>query len=589
MANKKVLLAEKFPQDQVTDFPFSKSRIDSIKNSPYPVKKEIILKDTSDKANGLRIRIYPSGRAVYLVEKRIRSAKGGAKKRRIASASDISLIAAQREAGRFVEWMASGLDPIEELEKENEKNKVYTLLDGYNLFMQDRKIDESSIGRYNRLRDVIGFVHINKKRSWKSIDEVSQITNLNVYKGNSSNLKSLLEADLNDISSQCILRIHKSITQSHGRGDGEAHTEGDKAIQVIGHIYDLAIRVLNERHDDNNFIKRNPTKIMSHGKGYWNNPGGNSRRRNECLDTSHVKAHYDAIEGLKTYMNKADPNNKTLKYVHTPIPGAVRAHYFILFLFWTGWRPGDVASIKWDQVETQDGITTISWDDSEAAEKLKTGMPIYKVPLNHKAEEVLEEIKKNKEAKIKAAKNGGKPLPRNYDHDHIFLNVFEDDHIKANQYYYEVIISELADIKHYPTGIYRKTFLSYGNNININIYSLKRLVFHTQNYFDVTSGYIETNRQVLKAISEEICSYILSFINPEKYHYQKTIGKLIPVQIDESVYNEVKGQFKDKAEEKVSDLIRIALALKTLNPDQYNFFDSTTTSNAKLEDSDFDD
>ena len=589
MANKKVSIAEKFPMDQVEDFPFSQTRINSIEKSSHPVKKEVVFKDTGDGANGLRIRIYPSGKAVYMIEKRIRSAKGGAKKRKIADVSDITLIKARREAGRFIEWMAQGLDPFDELEKEKEKNKVYTLLDGFNLFMKDRGIVQGSIERYERLRDVIGFVHVNKKRSWKSIEDVSQITNLNVFKGNSSNLKSLLDADLNDISSQSILSIHISITNSHGHGDNPAHTEGDKAIQFIGHIYDLAIKVLNERHDDNNFIKRNPTKIMNHGKGSWNNPGGNARRRNECLDTTHIKSHYDAIMSLQTLKNEADPNKKTLKYTHKPIPGAVRAHYFLRFLFWTGWRPGDVASIQWDQIEEEGGITTISWDDAEAAKKLKVAKPIYKVPLNHQAIAVIDELREIKEAKLKAAKDGDQPLPKNYDHDHVFLNVFEDNHIKANQHSYEVIVSELADIKHYPTGIYRKTFLSYGNNMVINVYNLKRLVFHTQNYFDVTSGYIETNRVVLQKISEEICSYILSLINPEKYDFSKRSIESVDVKIDKSLYDELQAQFEDKADHKINDLIRIALAVKVLDPVLYKKLDSTTTENAEFEDSDFDD
>jgi integrase len=589
MANKKIVIAEKFPQDQVEDFPFSQTRIKSIENSKYPVKEEVVFKDTGDEANGLRIRIYPSGKAVYMIEKRIRSAKGGAKKRKIANVSDISLIIARREAGRFIKWMAQGLDPFDELEKEKEKNKVYTLLDGFNLFMEGRGIVQGSVDRYERLRDVMGFVHINKKRSWKTTDDVSLITNLNKFKGNSSNLKSLLDADLNDISSQSIISIHKSITDSHGHGDNKAHTEGDKAIQFIGHIYDLAIKVLNERHDDNNFIKRNPTKIMNHGKGYWNNPGGNARRRREALDTDHIKAHYNAIMSLKTLKNEPDPNKKTMKYTHKPIPGAVRAHYFLRFMFWTGWRPGDTARIEWDQIEEENGMMTVSWDDSEAVEKLKSGEIIYKVPLNHQAIAVIKELREIRNAKLKAAKDGDIPLPKNYNYNYVFLNVFEDNHIKPNQHHYEVAVSEVAGVKHYPTGIYRKTFLSYGEHLNINVYSLKRLVFHTQNYYDVTSGYISTNRERLRDISEEVCSFILSLIDPKQYEFRKKSALLTDTKIDSELYKELHGQFKDKTDHKISDLIRIALAVKALDPALYKKLDSTTTENAEFEDSDFDD
>jgi integrase len=587
MANIPSTLAKIFPKNQIADFKFSKTNMVYFENPEHPVKKETVFKDLSDGANGLRVRSYPSGKSVYMIEKRIRSAKGGAKKRTIANVGDITLIEARKIASKFTSWMAEGLDPYIELKKEKEVNRVYTVRNAYDIYMNDRKISKGTIERYERQKDVISFVHINKKIDWKSIENESQIINTNVFKGNTSNLKSLLDADLNEISSQSILNIHKNITKNHGHGDNDAPTEGDRVIQFIGHLYDIAIEVINERHDDNNFIKRNPTKIMNHGKGHWNNPGGHSKRRDEILDTNHIKAHYDAITALKTLKNTSDKNNKTIKYINKLIPGAARAHYFLRFLFWTGWRPGDVAPISWDQIEAENGITTVSWDDKEAAKKLKGGKEIYKVSLNHQAVAVIDELRELKKQKMEAIKNGDIELPKNYDDEHIFLNVCENNYIKPNQHHYEVIVSEISGVRHYPTGIYRKTFLSYGNDLNINIYTLKRLVFHTQNYFDVTSGYIHTNRHKLKEISEEICSYILSLVEPKKYNYAKKSNELSDVKIDKDIYEELKAQFKDNAESKISDLLRIALAVKVLHPKIYNTLDSTTTENAKFEDGDF--
>ncbi|MBA6303466.1 tyrosine-type recombinase/integrase [Colwellia sp. MB02u-14] len=586
MANKISSLAKIFPQDQVEDFDFSATNTQKFVNTKHPVFAEKVFRDTAQDANGLRIRAYPSGKAVYFVEKRIRSAAGGAKKRIICQVGEKPVAMARKEAGRFIQWMASGKDPYIELKIELEKSRVYTVGDAYKIYMSDRKIKDSTIERYERQKKIISFVHINKKSDWKDIENESQIINTNVYNRNTSNLKSLIDANLNEISSQSILKIHINITNSHGHGDNKAETEGDRVIQFIGHLYDIAREVINERHNEN-YIKRNPTKIMNQGKGHWNNPGGHSTRRNESLDTKDIKAHYDAIMSLKTLKNTPDLNNKTQKYVNKPIPGAVRAHYFLRFLFWTGWRPGDVATIEWDQIEIEDGITTISWDDRAAKKKLKQGKEIYKIPLNHQAVAVIDELREIKKKKMLAVKNGYEKPTKNYDDEHVFLNVFESKYIKPNQHHYEVIVSKISGIRHYPTGIYRKTFLTYGNGLNINIYTLKRLVFHTQNYFDVTSGYIHTNREVFKETSEEICAYILSFVEPKKYKHTKKTKSLSNIRIDKDIYDELTAQFKDKAESKVSDLIRMMLAVKALHPAIYKTLDSTTTENAKFEDADF--
>lgn len=587
MANKPSGKAKLFPQDQKQRFVFSDTILENFQESKYPVAEETVFKDSYFGSNGLRIRAYPSGKASYFVEKRIRSAKGGAKKRRICDVGELTVAQARTKAGKFIAWMAEGLDPYTELEKEKELNKVYTLRDAYDLYMIDRNIADLTIERYERVKDVISYVHINKKMSWKDITSHSQIINTNIFKGNTSNLISLLDADLNDIRSQTISHIHKSITISHGHGEQYAKSEGDRAIKFIDSLYAKAIPLINERHDDNNFIKRNPTKLMA--KEDWNNPGGKSIRRNECLDSNDIKAHYEAIESLKTLKNAADETNKQLKYTKIPIPGAVRAHYFFKFMFWTGWRPNDVSKIQWDQVEIENGITTVSWNDAKAVKRLKSNKKIYKAPLNHKAASVLDELRKLKKEKMKAVANGDLVLRKDYDDKHIFLNVLENGHIKANQHSYEAIVSSLSDTRHYPTGIYRKTFLTYGNSLDINIYTLKRLVFHTQNYFDVTSGYIFTGKDIFIKATEKICEYLLSFVEPSKFKYEKKSDKQVEIKLDEDIFNEMKAQFGDDSKNKYNDFIRMALAVKHSYPHIFNQLNSTTIENAKFEDSDFDD
>ncbi|KXJ52126.1 MAG: hypothetical protein AXW17_01275 [Colwellia sp. Phe_37] len=341
MANKASSNTDIFPQNQIEDLKFSVTNTDKFIKTKYPVLTEKVFRDTAQEANGLRIRAYPSGKAVYFVEKRIRSASGGAKKRIICQVGEKTLFEARKEAGKYIAWMTSGKDPYIERKKELEKNRVYTVRDAYDLYMKSRTIQNVTLERYERVFDVLSYVHIYKTNSWKDISNLSQITNMFINKtreidkriellkkNNAPNLKSLVDADLNEISSESILYIHKSVTEAHGHGENKAFTEGDRVIQFLGSLYDIAIDVYNEKQDDNSFIKRNPVKIMSRGKGHWNNPGGKTRRRDEALDTNHVKSHYNAIMSLKTLKNEAVEGKPTLKYTNKPIPGAVRAHYF---------------------------------------------------------------------------------------------------------------------------------------------------------------------------------------------------------------------------------------------------------------------
>lgn len=609
--NEESKLAAFFPRDQIDNFSFSKSNVKKFVKPKFPVLAEKIFRDTNQESNGLRIRAYPSGRAIYFVQRRIRSAPGGEKKRTISKVGEFSLLRAREEAGKFISWMSEGIDPYSEVKQIKKINKVYSILDAYNLFMNDNKRDDVTNERYERVKEVLGFVHIKKNASWKDISSASQLINTNVnlsrekltktprqieiyikaQKSKASKLSSLLNADLNDLSFQSVLAIHKNITDSHGRGLDVAKTEGDRAIKFLYTLYKYAIEIYNEKQDDNSFIKRNPVKIMW-SKNEWNNPGGHNGRRRESLDTQHIKLHYDAIMSLKTLKNKVSEDNPNLKYTKTPIPGAVRAHYFLRFMFWTGWRPGDVARIKWEQIETEvesnTEITTISWDEKQAINGLKTGEAIYKAPINHQATKVINELRAYKENKILMAKNRHITLREDYDNEHVFLNVLENDHIKPNQHSYEAIIADIAGIKHYPTGIYRKAFLTYGNSIDINIYTLKRLVFHTQRYFDVTSGYVHTHRNVLLDASEKIASFMLNFIDPKNIKStNKKQNKHHEINIDSELYNELKSQFGDTADKKCTDLINIALAVKYGHPHIFNQLNNTTTENATFEDSDF--
>ena len=179
----------------------------------------------------------------------------------------------------------------------------------------------------------------------------------------------------------------------------------------------------------------------------------------------------------------------------------------------TGWRPEEACKLNWRQVSKD--FKDVTWDDSEAAANLKGAKKQYRFPLNTEATKVLQSIKSY-----------------NFDSEYVFPANNLTSHVKQNPtQYVDIVQQEVGNGKRYTLGIYRKTFQTYAHKVGIDDITIKRLVFHTQKFYDVQSGYIKAHRETLREKSQKIADYILELakrIDAEK------IGK---IEIKENLHN----------------------------------------------------
>ena len=146
----------------------------------------------------------------------------------------------------------------------------------------------------------------------------------------------------------------------------------DQAIKLVGILIKFAQNNYFDPITKDPIVKNNPVSLFCVNSDWFVN-GGKSRRKRECIDTSHLPMLLNAIDALKDYKDG-------VKHKHTTSQNAVMASHFFKFLLFTGWRPEEVVKIKWEQVsETLDDVT---WDDKKAAASLKNAVEQYRVPLN---------------------------------------------------------------------------------------------------------------------------------------------------------------------------------------------------------------
>jgi integrase len=429
---------------------------DGIDNRPPPS----IIKDTSSDSRGLILRLSKNGRMTFVVHGRIASKKSTAQYFTIGNAREIRLKIARKRAGEFKEWMNSGKNPTDERKALTFKITLIEIFEDY-LKARGTKTSENIEGL--------------------KVETVAE------YKNHFNRLsKRLTNKDARRITQEDIINEHNRIAQKH------TPFMSDKSLSFVKSLFNYARgkyinNITNEEH-----IKSNPTEILVKDK-LWKVNGGQSRRKRECIDTEDLPCLLDAIEEIEHYKDG-------IKHIHTVSRSCIVASHFFKFMLFTGWRPEEVVEIEWVQVSVD--CREITWDDRQAAIKLKGIEPFYRFPLNEEATKVLLNLKNyGYNEKWVFPNNSQKP----------YNNKKQGaGHFKQNPTQYINLLQKLvANDKRYTAGIYRKTFQTYAEECGLFSSTIKRLVFHTQKHSDVQSGYIASKREWLRKQSQKVADYIL--------------------------------------------------------------------------------
>ncbi|PMN54320.1 hypothetical protein BCT31_01855 [Vibrio lentus] len=420
---------------------------------PYS-KEQLIFKDTAFDSGGLMLRISPRGKMTYLVHGRIKGGPSSSRYFNIGNAKEVYLGAARPLALQFKTWMAQGKNPYEEMKQQNE---VFTLNQFHEEYLSSRQ-----------------------KRSRASDSGIQQDTINNYHKLFGRLSDAFRTRNALTINRDDVLNEHEAVSYR------STPIMADKTFQYISALYRQAQKVHLDQ-DEVSKIKSNPVQVLTDTRS-WNVNNGQSRRKTECIDTDHLLSVYQAIIALKTYRGEK-------KFVHKDSQSAVVASYFFRLLMFTGWRPEEVCKITWEQVSND--CRDVSWDDEQAAKKLKGAETQYRAPLNSEATTALLEL-------------------RNYriNSPFVFPNTTLSGHLKQNPSLYVNMLERLSDTgRRYTAGIFRKTFQTYAEHLNINPDTIKRLVFHTQKHYSIQGGYIFAERENLRNQSQKVANFILSHVN----------------------------------------------------------------------------
>jgi hypothetical protein len=434
---------------------------------PPEVLPTRIYKDTSHEANGLMLRVSPQLKLTYVVHGRIK-AEGKAAQFFTIGNGDMMLSIARRQAAKFKSWMAQGLHPTE---AQNRKERTFTLRELFEKYLETKGVKSAAK---------------TKGLQQDTIDEYKKQFNRLSHRFQTRNALKITKDD--------VIKEHNWVAEEH------TDFMSDKTFQLVGAIFRNAMKIYSGNSGHDQVVQFNPVKVLNDTDA-WKVNGGQSRRRAVCIDTEHMPDVYRAIEEMKDYKDG-------IKYIHKQTPSAVVAAHFFRFMLFTGWRPEEACKMTWSQVA--DDFKDVTWNDSEAAATLKGGEEQYRAPLNTEAQATLKSLKEY-----------------NYGTDWVFPNMTQTNHFGQNPTLYVDLLTKLANTgERYTAGIFRKTFQTYAEHINVHPVTIKRLVFHTQKYYNTQGGYIFANRENLRRQSQRVCDFIL-------LHSKKAnLAKSQQVQVD---------------------------------------------------------
>jgi integrase len=236
-------------------------------------------------------------------------------------------------------------------------------------------------------------------------------------------------------------------------------------------------------------------------------------RRRTLIKNSDLPAWYNAVMALDNYIVR---------------------DYLIILLF-TGMRRREAATLKWSQVDFQEGCFTL-FGGINGVTKNKE---IHTLPLSDFLHKLLTDRKESLKqelisAKAALANSANMPL----DHQQSIRNrIALAESRLASKYVFPgegktgfiVEPKRAIDAVTAATGIifschdFRRTFATIAESLDLSSYTLKALLNHKQKNGDVTGGYIIMNVERLREPMQKITDTILNRI-------MSGIGKLVHIQ-----------------------------------------------------------
>ena len=116
----------------------------AVERLPVPDAGQAIYRD--DELKGFAVRVTPTGRKTFVVEKRI--GRGSPKRKTLGRFGELTAEQARKQAMSFLGKVASGLDPI--AQERDEQARAVTLREAFELYLKTRQLKASTVHDYRR-------------------------------------------------------------------------------------------------------------------------------------------------------------------------------------------------------------------------------------------------------------------------------------------------------------------------------------------------------------------------------------------------------------------------------------------------------
>ncbi len=367
----------------------------------------------------------------YFVEKWM---GGKAIRTTIGKHGPLNPVKARKKAEELLGKMSVGENP--NLEKKNQVFNKVILKGAFEDFLKTRKtLKERTIYDYRRTMD-------GPFKSWQT----KRIT---------------------EISKLMVAEKHTKLGKEIG------HAQANQSMRVLRAIFSFAMGKYEDGKGQQ-LIMANPVRVISETKAWFK-----VNRRESIIKEKDLSRWYQAVAGLK--------NNKK-----SSIAESVR-DYLLLLLF-TGLRREEAARLKWEDINFEEKILTVS--------DTKNHKPLI-LPLT----DFLLHLFRKRSKDVKG--------------DYVFPGKGVKGHIVEPGKQIKNVIEESG--VQFTIHDLRRTFSTIAESLDIHPYSLKRLVNHKSGMGgDVTQGYVIHEIERLRKLMQKITNRIL------KLARGKSAGEVIP-------------------------------------------------------------
>jgi len=423
--------------------------------------------------DGFGVRVSATGKK-YFVRAII-----GARRVRVMMKSTklINAEEARREAKIKLGEMAGGVNPNEEkrqviLQEKEEKKKGITLQTALNDYLGKGKLKPRTLTTYKDLCRLYLSDWLNRPAADITRDMVKE-RHREIANGKRTRQK--LTKEIATDSGKAKLKAIATPTPKR------REAAADNAMRVLRSILNYTFE-----DDEGGILYINPVSVLSSKKRKaWFKVD----RRRTLIKNSDLPAWYKAVMGLD--------NNIMTDYLR--------------FLLFTGLRRQEAATLKWKQVDFQEGCFTIM--------DTKNKLP-HTLPLSDFTHKLLKDRQKGLETEFEAAKAGLVGIDKMNQRQQQMANtryVLAESRLKSPYVFpgegktgYIVEPKRAIDAVTAATGIsfschdLRRTFATLAESLDLSGYTVKALLNHKQADNDVTGGYIILNVDRLREPMQKI-------------------------------------------------------------------------------------